>query len=146
LAVSLALIGVSARAQAVQRFDLLCSGTVTSTIDSSITRAGWSARARIDLGHGRLCLDDCADTRNVSVSRPSMIESLSLGRESPSPERVEYADRIDVDRQSGRYYRVHDWVETKGGVTSDAFPVMHRDVYSGSCALAQFSGFPPQQF
>jgi len=145
-AVSFALIGVSARAESPERFDLVCSGTVTSWADSSSTSAGWTATARVDLPGSRFCLDDCLDTRHIAADRSDMIESLSVGKESLSPERTEFVDKIDLDRRSGLYFRVHDWVETRGGYESDAFPIMHHDIYAGSCALAQFTGFPRRRY
>jgi len=145
-AVSFALIGASAHAQGPQRFDLVCSGTVTSWADSSSTSAGWTATARVDLTDSRFCLDDCLEPQSVAADRSDTIESLSLGKESGSPERTEFVDKIDLNRRSGRYYRVHDWVETRGGYESEEFPIMHHDIYSGSCALAQFTGFPRRRF
>jgi len=145
-AVSLALIGVSARAQSPARFDLVCSGNVTSWVDFTSTTAGWTTTARVDLTDSRLCLDDCLDTRRVSADRTDTMESLVVGKESLSSERTEFVDKIDLDRRSGQYYRVHDWVETRGGYESEGYPIMHHDIYSGSCALAQFTGFPRRQF
>jgi hypothetical protein len=145
-AVSFALIGVSARAESPARFDLVCSGNVTSWIDSTSTSAGWTATARVDLTDSRFCLDDCLDTRRIAADRSDTMESLVVGKESLSPERTEFIDKIDLDRRSGQYYRVHDWVETRGGYASEGYPIMHRDIYSGSCALAQFTGFPGRRF
>jgi hypothetical protein len=145
-AVSFALIGVSARAESPTRFDLVCSGTVTSWADSSSTSADWTTTARVDLTASRFCLDDCLDTRRVVADRSDRMESLVLGKESLSPERTEFVDKIDLDRRSGQYYRVHDWVETRGGYESEEFPIMHHDIYSGSCALAQFTGFPRRRY
>ena len=145
-AVSFALIGSSARAESPARFDLVCSGDVTSWVDFTSTTAGWTTTARVDLAASRFCLDDCLDSRRVAADRSDTMESLVVGKDSLSPERTEFVDKIDLDRPSGRYFRVHDWVETRGGYVSEGYPIMHHDVYSGSCALAQFTGFPRRRF
>ena len=145
-AAALILIAVSARAEDARRFDLTCSGAVTRMIDDDSASASWNGTLRVDLVLSRLCLDDCAEVRGVAAGRAPVIESLSLGKESLTPRRVEFVDKVDVDRRSGRYYREHDWVENRRGFDGEELTVMHHDVYSGACAVAEFTDFPRRLF
>jgi hypothetical protein len=145
-AAALSVIAVSARAESPERFDLACSGAVTRTIDDDSTSAAWTGTMRIDLVRNRLCLDDCLDPRGLVADRSAMIESLSVGKESLTPQRVEFVDKVDVDRRSGRYYRQHDWAENRRGFDGEVLPIIHHDVYSGACSVAAFTSFPPRLF
>ena len=145
-AAALTMVAVSARAEGPQRFDLACSGAVTRTIDDDSMSGAWTGTLRIDLARNRLCLDDCADARGVVVDRSAIIESLSVGKESLTPQRVEFVDKVDVDRRSGRYYREHDWAENRRGFDGEELPVIHHDVYSGACSVLEFTGFPRRLF
>jgi hypothetical protein len=145
-AAALALIAASAQAQSPQRFDLACSGAVTRTIDDDSTNAAWTGTMRVDLVRSRLCLDDCLDARGVVEDRSAMIESLSVGKESLTPQRVEFVDKVDVDRRSGRFYREHDWAENRRAFDGEELAIIHHDVYSGACSVAEFTGFPRRLF
>src|SRR5579863_543244 len=128
-AVAVSMIAMSARAEGPQRFDLTCSGAITRTIDDESTSGAWTGTLRVDLARNRLCLDECADARGVVIDRSAIIEGLSVGKESLTPRRVEFVDKVDLDRQSGRYYREHDWAENKRGFDGEELPIIHHDVY-----------------
>ena len=145
-AAALTMIASSARAEDARRFDLTCSGAVTRMIDDDTVSNAWNGTLRVDLVRDRLCLDDCVEVRGVSAGRAAVIESLSLGKDSLTPQRVEFVDKVDVDRRSGRYYREHDWVENRRGFDGEELPIMHHDVYSGACAVAEFTDFPRRRF
>ena|ERR1700761_4854049 len=145
-AAALSVAAAPARAESLQRFDLACSGAVTRTVDDDSTSATWTGTMRIDLVHNRLCLDDCLDARGVVADRSAIIESLSVGKESLTPQRVEFVDKVEVDRRSGRYYRQHDWAENRRGFDGEVLPIIHHDVYSGACSVAAFTSFPPRLF
>jgi hypothetical protein len=145
-AAALSVIAVSAHAEGPQRFDLTCSGAVTRTIDDDSTSGAWSGTLRVDLVRDRLCLDDCLDARAVVADRSALIESLSVGKESLTPQRTEFVDKVSVDRRSGRYYREHDWAETRQGFDGEELAVIHHDVYSGACSMAEFTAFPRRLF
>ena len=133
-ALSLTLIAVSARAQIPEHVDLICKGTVVSWSDFDKSTAAWTGRVRLDLAHSRLCVDDCFITQKIAFPQDEVIEGLALGADTLTPDREEFADKVEVDRTTGRFYRVHDWSESGRAWDLGNVPVLHRDEYAGTCA------------
>jgi hypothetical protein len=137
-AISIALLAASARAEAPERFDLVCTGTVAQMTGVSRPKGEtvpWKGRIRVDLGASQFCLDDCRTAENISLVRPDAI-IFRMG----DAHDAEVWDRILVDRKSGLFKRDHDWISV-GPKT-----VNHDDLYSASCASEEFSGFPKTLF
>jgi hypothetical protein len=138
-AVLAGFIAAPALAQGPERFELICNGTVAHWSASGQESAPWETQVRVDLSRDRLCLDDCRNPETVSANQAGRIEALAVGQVSLSPDDTDLVDRTNIDRLTGQFYRVHDWLDWSDSLAPAHFSGVHRDIYSGSCVPTQFT-------
>jgi len=136
LAVGLLLIFViadSAEADALQKFDLICTGSLHKweMLSGDKATSSWSGIIRVDLDSNLFCMDDCKATDRIVDVGP---EELVLVFQKGDNDRDE--DVARVSRKTGEYNRHFH--------LTDPFhspPQVRDETYQAVCTLAPFTEF-----
>ena len=119
-----------ASSAAEDRFDAVCSGTVTrDAFEADPTTEPWEGVFHIDLEARKYCIDACEIYFDVAYATPVMIV---LDRMSPDVPR-----NTELDRRTGKLYKEVQlgWGRTYRGYRVEAM-----------CEPASFSGWPATKF
>ncbi len=118
-------------AAAAMAFNLVCTGTLTTTAPNAPAPSPYRIEYRVDLKAGLWCQDDCSTRREIFEVTQNEI-TLDWERDY----RARMVSAIVMDRNTGTH------LATISDQTSDGSGRIRR--WGGKCARAAFTGFPAE--
>ena len=124
---------ISTAAAIAATFNLLCTGTSTTTTLQGKKTEPYEATYRLDLDKMKWCESECKALHDIAKVQPTFISLQDEKEDTPSRQSMTISQ---VDRETGRH------TATLTAKTYGRFGYTVIITYDGQCERQPFSGFP----